>query len=285
MATVVISYARVDQPLVRAVVKLLRAALREFEEPVYWDEDFEPGDAWLDQIKRSIDGAPQVFVFWCAHSAGSRQVAEEFRYALSTGKRVVPILLDSTALIPELGRIHGVDLREAVNHRSPPPADVAPRPIPSASAPRPWPAPSPAPSPADECRPVPRRRAEPRGGWRARAALGAIGLGTVGAVAAAAASLSTVYVVMAATFGIAALGAAALVTRGRATDPPSLPPLAEPVPPLAAPRPRAAEDIRLTIRTRQDRDALQSIDPDALLRAFQRDLPAAVDGPAAGRSE
>jgi hypothetical protein len=116
LATLVISYARVDQPLVRGVVKLLRAAMSEIEDAVYWDDDFEPGEAWSAQIRRSIDGAPQLFVFWCAHSAVSPQVREELAYALSAGKIIVPVLLDDTCLSGALTSIHGVDLRTAVRH-------------------------------------------------------------------------------------------------------------------------------------------------------------------------
>ena len=116
MATLVISYARADQPLVRGVVKLLRAAMSEIDDAVYWDEDFEPGAAWFDQIKRSIDDAPQLFVFWCAHSAVSSQVLEELMYAINAGKVVVPVLLDDTSLSASLAPIHGVDLRTAVRH-------------------------------------------------------------------------------------------------------------------------------------------------------------------------
>ena len=116
MATLVISYARADQPLVRGVVKLLRAAMSEIDDAVYWDEDFEPGAAWFDQIKHSIDEAPQLFVFWCAHSAASSQVLDELMYALNAGKVVVPVLLDDTSLSASLAPIHGVDLRTAVRH-------------------------------------------------------------------------------------------------------------------------------------------------------------------------
>jgi TIR domain len=119
VATLVISYARADQPLVRAVVRLLRTALREIDDAVYWDEDFEPGELWFEQIARSIDGAPRLFVFWCAHSAASAQVLREMAYALAAGKVVVPVLLDDTCLCDELAPIHGVDLRSAVLHAGP----------------------------------------------------------------------------------------------------------------------------------------------------------------------
>ena len=117
MATLVVSYSRDDRAQVRAVVALLRAALRGIDNAVFWDEDFEPGDPWFEQISHHIDATPQLFVFWCEHAASSQQVRREFSYALHRGKRVVPVLMDDTALVPELAPIHGIDLRDALQHR------------------------------------------------------------------------------------------------------------------------------------------------------------------------
>jgi hypothetical protein len=124
MAVLVISYSRADQPQVRAVVTLLRTALRDIEKAVFWDGDFEPGDPWFEQIKGHIETAPQLFVFWCAHSAESPQVRREFTYALDRRKRVVPVLLDNTPLTDELAAIHGIDLRQAIVHAPSGPAIV-----------------------------------------------------------------------------------------------------------------------------------------------------------------
>src|SRR5262249_35725057 len=116
MATLVISYSRVDRPQVRSIVSLLRTAFAGIERAVFWDEDFEPGDPWFEQIKLQIDAAPQLFVFWCSHSASSAQVRREFAYAFAQQKRVVPVLLDDTVLASDLASIHGVDLRGAILH-------------------------------------------------------------------------------------------------------------------------------------------------------------------------
>lgn len=115
MAQVVISYSRVDRELVDALLTLLRA-LPEMKRAIYWDKDFEPGEDWFEQIRRAIDVAPLVFVFWCCHSSDSRQVQREVDYAFSKGRKVVPVLLDDTPLSPQLAAIHGIDLRFAVHH-------------------------------------------------------------------------------------------------------------------------------------------------------------------------
>ena len=119
MSALVISYSRPDQSEVRAVVALLKAAFPGVKEAVFWDGDFEPGEPWFQQIAQHIDRAPQLFVFWCEHSATSVQVRREFVYALGREKRVVPVLLDDTALPAELAPIHGIDLRDVFRHRAP----------------------------------------------------------------------------------------------------------------------------------------------------------------------
>jgi len=117
MSVLVISYSRDDQPQVRALVALLKAGLRDVEKAVFWDEEFEPGEPWFDQLKAHIDASPQLFVFWCHHSNASDQVRREFSYALAREKQVVPVLLDDTPLADELAPIHGIDLRGAIRHR------------------------------------------------------------------------------------------------------------------------------------------------------------------------
>jgi TIR domain len=132
MALLVISYSRVDQLQVRALVALLQTAVKGIDKAVYWDGDFEAGDPWFEQMKQFIDAAPQLFVFWCAHAATSAQVRKEFMYALDQKKRVVPVLIDDTRLVPELAEIHGIDLRGAVRHPEMPVSDSfdLPRPVP-----------------------------------------------------------------------------------------------------------------------------------------------------------
>jgi TIR domain len=87
MAVLVISYSRDDQPQVRALVSLLKAGLRDIDRAVYWDEQFEPGEPWFQQLRAHIDASPQLFVFWCYHSGISEQVKREFTYALAKKKR------------------------------------------------------------------------------------------------------------------------------------------------------------------------------------------------------
>jgi len=118
MAKLVISYSRADQAVVRDVVALLSGALNDIDDGVFWDADLVPGEDWFPQLAQHIDAAPQLFVFCCDHSAASAQVKREYEYALGAKKRVVPVLLDGTPLVPPLTTIQGIDARRAIRHRS-----------------------------------------------------------------------------------------------------------------------------------------------------------------------
>lgn len=62
MAAIVISYARVDQPLVRQLVDVLRHALKPFAERLmFWDAEFEPDQAWFEQFSAAVDRSPELF--------------------------------------------------------------------------------------------------------------------------------------------------------------------------------------------------------------------------------
>jgi hypothetical protein len=117
MATLVLSYSRVDRALIHLVVVLLKSWHREFDLVVFWDRDLEPGTYWRQEFRRALDAAPQLFVFWCRHASESSEVRFEFQLALTRGKRVIPVLLDDAPLPPELTETQSIDLRRAVRHK------------------------------------------------------------------------------------------------------------------------------------------------------------------------
>ena len=110
-----ISYARVDRPQVREIVDLLIAA-NAAEGAVFWDGHLVAGEDWYQQLKRHINRAGKLFVFWCEHSKRSRQVRKEYLYARKRKKRIIPVLLDNTPLSAELAPIHGIDMRRSIRH-------------------------------------------------------------------------------------------------------------------------------------------------------------------------
>jgi hypothetical protein len=111
MATLVISYSRVDRPLVRMLVRLLRAGLREVDRAVFWDDDIAAGERWRETFQHEVEKTGQLFVMWCTHSAASRQVTSEYTFALEHLVRIVPVLLDDTPLAEALAPFNAVDLR------------------------------------------------------------------------------------------------------------------------------------------------------------------------------
>src|SRR5215510_11743229 len=111
-----VSYSRQDAGLVKPVVGLLRAT----KDLVFQDVDgVMPGKRWRPQIEEALRVAPLIVLFWCYHSSRSAEVRKEYELALSTGKDVLPVLLDATPLPKELNEFQWVDFRQfaGLGHR------------------------------------------------------------------------------------------------------------------------------------------------------------------------
>ena len=128
---VFVSYSRHDEGLVKPLADLLGAAAND---AVFCDvTSLKPGDAWEDKIFTAVREAPVFVVCWCCESGRSSFVAKEINAALSEGrKRLVPVLLCSTPLPPNLAGRQWIDLREKVVHDCPQP-HVKPEPRDGAS--------------------------------------------------------------------------------------------------------------------------------------------------------
>jgi TIR domain len=106
-----VSYSRQDAGLVKPVVGLLRAT----KDLVFQDVDsVMPGMRWRPQVDEALRVAHLIVLFWCYHSSRSAEVRKEYELALSTGKDVLPVLLDATPLPRELNEYQWVDFREFV---------------------------------------------------------------------------------------------------------------------------------------------------------------------------
>jgi TIR domain len=102
------SYSRTDARLVRQLLGLFAA----IDVPVFRDEQsIRPGQKWRIEIDAALEQCQTILVFWCGHAAESSEVRSEYERAISLGKRVVPVLIDDSALPPDLGQYQGVDLR------------------------------------------------------------------------------------------------------------------------------------------------------------------------------
>jgi hypothetical protein len=105
---VFVSYSHDDAHLVSPIVRLLTAMRND----VFVDSaSIEVGADWALAIDGAIRKTDVVVVFWCQHSSQSTWVRSECDRARSLKKRLVPILLDDTALSPQLRDLHALDFR------------------------------------------------------------------------------------------------------------------------------------------------------------------------------
>jgi uncharacterized membrane protein YhaH (DUF805 family) len=110
-ASIFVSYSHQDAGLVKPVVGLLRAT----KDLVFQDVDaIKPGSRWRPQIEEALGVTQLIVLFWCYHSSRSAEVRREYELALSSGKDVLPVLLDATPLPEELNEFQWVDFRQFV---------------------------------------------------------------------------------------------------------------------------------------------------------------------------
>lgn len=106
--SVFISYSRRDTEVVVPLVQILRAAGGDVFRDV---ESICPGTRWRAVIATAISNCDIFLLFWCVHSADSREVKAECDQALDLRKPVVPILLDRTPLPSDISEYHGIDMQ------------------------------------------------------------------------------------------------------------------------------------------------------------------------------
>jgi TIR domain-containing protein len=112
---VFVSYSRADALLVSPVVKLLRVN----KSLVFQDIDaIQPGKRWQGEIAKALTESQLVVVFWCTHASRSNEVSKEGHAAIEQKKDLLPLLLDTTPLPPELAEFQWIDFRGTVgqNH-------------------------------------------------------------------------------------------------------------------------------------------------------------------------
>lgn len=105
-AQTVILYSHVD----RAQAERVRGLASAYD-VVLVDAAIKPGDPWRQTVAGWIANARTIVILWSAAAAQSPEVAAEWRQALASGARVVPIMLDSTPLPGELAARQAVDWR------------------------------------------------------------------------------------------------------------------------------------------------------------------------------
>lgn len=105
-----ISYSSADYDMVKPIVETLRSITSKSQ--IIFDKDsLEPGQKWEQQLYELLTEAQTIFIFWCQHASESVWVKKEYTFALESGKKIVPLLIDSTPLSEKLKVYHAIDLR------------------------------------------------------------------------------------------------------------------------------------------------------------------------------
>lgn len=102
-----VSYSSKDRDAVRAIVSSL-----EREWVVWWDRDLIAGDQYEPLIFKVIAQAPVTLVIVSSSSVVSDWVGREAKEALRLGKKVIPVVVDGTALPQHLQQLNAVDLTD-----------------------------------------------------------------------------------------------------------------------------------------------------------------------------
>jgi hypothetical protein len=106
MAKVFISYSRKDIGFVRK----LAGDLEKADYEVWWDlTDLRGGDDWLRVIPAAIESSDHFVVVLSPNSAISDWVKKEYTQALSSRKKIIPIMLERSSVPFALNTINYVD--------------------------------------------------------------------------------------------------------------------------------------------------------------------------------
>ncbi len=102
-----LSYAHQDRHRVEPLVKAIEAM--GFD--IWWDHQLIAGDRWSDEIKRAMESAKCLLVFWSTAAQESAEVQTEAAQALQA-RKLIMVAMDSTALPEGLLTVHLADLTD-----------------------------------------------------------------------------------------------------------------------------------------------------------------------------
>ncbi|MEP7111242.1 MAG: toll/interleukin-1 receptor domain-containing protein [Ferruginibacter sp.] len=113
---VFISYSHEDAKYVSPIVKLISALRKDL---VFQDtNDIKAGKKWEPQIISALEQSEIIIIFWCKHSAKSKEVYNEFEKALNEKKDILPVLLDDCTLNEKLAAYQWIDLQNVIEHKN-----------------------------------------------------------------------------------------------------------------------------------------------------------------------
>lgn len=91
---VFVSYAHADwQEVERIIASLKRRMCR-----VWYDDGLAPGEQWNDDLAEHIKACSCFIVLLSERSMASQYVRSEINYAISKGRKVIPVLLDRSEI-------------------------------------------------------------------------------------------------------------------------------------------------------------------------------------------
>ncbi len=104
-----VSYARVDKPFCIRIIETLHA------HEVWYDQRLYAGQDWWKEIRRRLAWC-EVFIYLLSpESVASRNCRRELAIARQLKRDIIPVLIDSDAVLPEAMRAwHYVDLSDAL---------------------------------------------------------------------------------------------------------------------------------------------------------------------------
>ncbi len=110
MQNIFISYSRKDI----AFVRRLAGDLEKAGYDVWWDlSDLRGGDDWVSVIPSAIEACQFFLVVLSPHAIESEWVRKEYTQALSTRKRIIPLMLSQSRIPFALNTINYVDFSSA----------------------------------------------------------------------------------------------------------------------------------------------------------------------------
>jgi iron(II)-dependent oxidoreductase len=109
MARIFISYSRQDERFARQ----LAGSLSQMGADIWIDvEDIPAGMKWSSAIQQGLDAAELMIVILSPDSMASRNVEDEWQYALDQHKPIVPVLLRPAKIHFQLNRIQYIDFTD-----------------------------------------------------------------------------------------------------------------------------------------------------------------------------
>ena len=107
--TIFFSYSRKDSDFALKLGK----QLREAGAIIWLDQlDINPGTNWDDSIQKALEDSDTLLVILSKTSVISRNVNDEYSYAIEEGKRVVPVLMENCNVPFRLRRLQYADFSQ-----------------------------------------------------------------------------------------------------------------------------------------------------------------------------